>query len=131
MDIIEMCNTRQVVVFTHRLSMFSLLHEFAKKHSIDPQVVCLQCEPWGIGEPADTPLFAKRPDKALNTILYERLPRARKVQFFDDMMTKYSRYAHSQPNEAPVKYPPPDKLQEDMESLKSWFEEFKKRDSAG
>jgi len=47
------------------------------------------------------------------------------------MMSKYSVYLHSQPNEAPVKYPPPDELQEDMESLKSWFEEFKKRDSAG
>jgi hypothetical protein len=190
--LIEMCNTRQVIVFTHRLSMLSLLQEFAKKHSIDPHVVCLQCEPWGIGEPADTPLFAKRPDKALNSMLYERLSRARKIledlgqqeyesiakgicsdfrilieraiendllvdivqrfrrdittkgkihrlalinerdcQLFDDMMTKYSRYEHSQPNEAPVKYPPPDELQEDMESLKNWFEEFKKRDSTG
>jgi len=190
--LIEMCNTRQVVVFTHRLSMLSLLQEFAKKHSIDPHVVCLQCEPWGIGEPADTPWFAIKPQKALNLMLSEQLPRARNAleesgqqgyewpaksiyldfrillerviendlladivqrfrrdittkgkiqklalinekdcQFFDEMMSKYSVYLHSQPNEAPVKYPPPDELQEDMESLKSWFEEFKKRDSAG
>lgn len=189
--LIEMCNTRQVVVFTHRLSMLSLLQEFAKKHSIDPHVVCLQREPWGIGEPADTPWFAIKPQKALNLMLSEQLPRARKAleesgqqeyevlaksicldfrillerviendlladivqrfrrdittkgkiqklalinekdcQFFDEMMSKYSVYLHSQPNEAPVKYPPPDKLQEDMGSLKSWFEEFKKRDSA-
>ena len=48
-------------------------------------------------------------------------------KFFDDMMTKYSRYEHSQHWEAPVALPTPDELQQDMELLKKWRIDFATR----
>ena len=48
-------------------------------------------------------------------------------QFFDGMMTKYSCYEHSQPQEAPIEVIQPDELQSDIDALKKWTEEFKNR----
>jgi hypothetical protein len=48
-------------------------------------------------------------------------------QLFDDFMTKYSKYEHSQSNELPVDLPLPDEFKEDMEKIKAWLDEFKKR----
>jgi hypothetical protein len=42
-------------------------------------------------------------------------------------MTKYSRYEHSQPAEAPVTLPEPDELETDFNGLKQWQTEFKDR----
>ncbi len=186
--VVELCRKRQVIVFTHRLSMLSLLQDAAKKEGIEPHVICLRCQPWGIGEPDEAPLFAKKPDKVLNTLLKERLLRANKVlqesgvseyevlaksicsdvrillerliekdlladiicrfrrsvqtdkkidklarikaedcKMFDQLMTKYSRYEHSQPDELAVFLPLPDEIKPDLELLKIWLEEFKKR----
>jgi energy-coupling factor transporter ATP-binding protein EcfA2 len=77
--LIELCASRQVIVFTHRLSLLALLEDAAKKADIEPYVICLRSESWGTGEPGETPIFAKKPRNALNTILNERLPRARKI----------------------------------------------------
>jgi hypothetical protein len=48
-------------------------------------------------------------------------------RLFDDLMTKYSRYEHSQPLEAPVPLPEPSELEEDFNLLKLWAEDFKQR----
>ena len=48
-------------------------------------------------------------------------------KLFDDLMTKYSRYEHSQSREAPVQLPQPDELEDDFNELRNWHEEFKKR----
>lgn len=48
-------------------------------------------------------------------------------ELFDDLMTKYSRYEHSQAPEAPVLLPSPEELQRDMEGIKEWLTEFKQR----
>ncbi len=48
--------------------------------------------------------------------------------YFEDLMTKYSRYVHSQSLEAPVPLPEPDELELDFTELKNWLTEFKKRD---
>jgi len=77
--LIALCRSRQVIVFTHRLSLMALLEDAAKKAGIEPYVICLRSESWGIGEPGETPIFAKKPEKALNLILNERLPKARKI----------------------------------------------------
>jgi uncharacterized protein YijF (DUF1287 family) len=45
-------------------------------------------------------------------------------RLIDDMMTKYSRYEHAQPGEAPVALPEPDELEADLKTLKAWLEEF-------
>lgn len=186
--LVRLSADRQVIVFTHRISLLVLLKEYGKRERREPKVTCVRCESWGTGEPGDTPLFAKKPDKALNALLNERLTRARKVyeekgqstysplaksicsdfriilermiefelladvvqrfrrkvttegklsklarvtsddcKFFDDMMTKYSRYEHSQPDEAPVVHPTPDELNTDIESLSSWRTKFNGR----
>lgn len=186
--LIELCKSRQVIIFTHRLSMLALLEDAAKKQKIEPHVISLQVERWSIGEPSETPMFVKRPDKAINTILYERLPRAQKVfeetgrteyeptakgictdirivlerliendlladvvhrfrrdiytknklhklarikledcKFLDGLMTKYSKYEHSQPHETPVPLPDLDELKTDLENIKKWREDFESR----
>lgn len=190
--LVSLAKDRQVIVFTHRLSLLGLLQDYGKKADCEPNVICVRQEAWGTGEPGETPLFAKKPKKALNALLNDRLPRARKLldqdgwecyepiaksicsdyrillermiecdlladvvqryrravntsgkieklariedsdcQFFDNMMIKYSRYEHSQSGEAPVSLPDPDELQEDMEDLKRWREEFVERCAQG
>ena len=186
--LINLCDSRQVIVFTHRLSLLALLEDAAKKTGLEPHVICLRSESWGIGEPGETPIFAKKQDRALNLVLSDRLPKARKVleesggadyeifakgictdirilierliendllsdvvqrfrrevqtknkihklakidtddcKLLDDYMTKYSKYEHSQPSEAPVPLPHPDEIKNDLESILNWLEDFKKR----
>jgi len=183
--LVRLAEDRQVIVFTHRVSLLVLLQECSKREGREPKVTCVRCEPWGTGEPGDTPLFAKKPDRALNALLNEHLAKARKAhaeegqavyaplakaicsdfrillermiecelladvvqrfrravntqgklgklaritaedcKFFNDLMTKYSRYEHSQPDEAPVAPPTPDELKTDMEALQDWRTDF-------
>jgi energy-coupling factor transporter ATP-binding protein EcfA2 len=179
---------RQVIIFTHRLSLLGMVQDYAKKVGIEPEIICIREESWGTGEPGDTPLFAKKPDKVLNQLMNDRLSKAKKLlnekgkevyepyakalcsdfriliermieceliadvvqryrraintmgkignlakiseadcKYFDDLMTKYSRYEHSQPLESPVPLPKPDELETDFNALKNWQVEFKKR----
>lgn len=179
---------RQVIIFTHRLSLMAMVQDYAKKVSIKPEIVCIREEPWGTGEPGNTPLQAQKPLQALNTLINNELPKAKKIfnesgfdayksearsicsefrillermveyelmsdvvqryrraintmgkisnlakiseadcKYFDDLMTKYSRYEHSQPLEAPVTLPEPDELETDFNGLKQWQTEFKNR----
>ena len=184
--LVQLSKGRQVIVFTHRLSMLGLLEEHAKKDDVKYNILCVKEQPWSFGEPGDTPLFVKKPDTALNILIgqlpeaknllenqgrevYERSAKAlvgdfreiiekaiesvlltdivkryrrqihsQKVKdltkinnndckFIDDLMTKYSSFLHSQPDETPVELPDPAQLKEDFESLKNWIKEFKKR----
>jgi hypothetical protein len=45
----------------------------------------------------------------------------------DELMTKYSRYEHSQPDEAPVPLPEPDDIAADLTRLQVWLKEFSER----
>lgn len=184
----DIAKQSQVIIFTHRLSLLGLVQDYAGRASQTPEIICIRQETWGTGEPGDTPIFAKKPDKALNKLIDERLAMAKKLltgfggevydsyakglcsdfrillermieielmgdiiqryrrdittkgkilnlakidendcRYFDEMMTKYSRFEHSQPLEAPVALPKPDELEIDFMSLKTWLEEFKKR----
>ena len=179
---------RQVIIFTHRLSLLAMIQDYAKKVSIKPEIICIREEPWGTGEPGNTPLQAQKPLQALNSLINSELPRAKKLfnesgfdaykseakslcsefrillermveyelmsdvvqryrraintmgkignlakisetdcKYFDNLMTKYSRYEHSQPIEAPVSLPEPDELEADFNELKQWQVKFKKR----
>jgi hypothetical protein len=183
--LVRLAADRQVIVFTHRISLLVLLQDYGKKEERDPKVTCVRSEAWGTGEPGDTPLFAKKPEKALNTLLNDSLAKARNTlhkegqssysllakaicsdfrivlermieadlladvvqrfrraittqgkleklpkitpedcRLFDELMTKYSRYEHSQPNEAPVVLPDPEELKADLESLRDWRTSF-------
>jgi len=186
--LIQVAKRRQVIVFTHRISLLVMLQDHAKKNDIEQSVICLKQENWGTGDPSSTPLFAQKPEKALNFLLNERLPQAKKAleetgqdaydplakslcgdfrillekmiecelladvvqryrravntqgkinklalikeedcALFDKMMTKYSRYEHSQPNEAPVTMPLPDEIKKDFDALKEWQKTFSTR----
>lgn len=48
-------------------------------------------------------------------------------QYLDDMMSKYSKYEHSQPSRSPVPMPPPDELEIDLNKLKEWYDKFTNR----
>ncbi|MCW3793802.1 hypothetical protein OM416_19605 [Paenibacillus sp. LS1] len=48
-------------------------------------------------------------------------------KMFDEYMTKYSTYEHSQPHEIPVELPEPDELKADMQKVILWSKEFKSR----
>lgn len=184
----SIASERQVIIFTHRISLLVLVQDYAKKVSMKPEIVCIREEPWGTGEPGNAPLQAQKPSQALNTLINSDLPRAKKLlnesgfdaykpeaksicsefriliermveyellsdvvqryrraintsgkinnlakisgadcKYFDDLMTKYSRYQHSQPLEAPVALPEPDELERDLNGLKQWQGEFKDR----
>ena len=185
----ELAKSRQVIVFTHRLSLMSALEGSAKKAEMTSRVIALERQPWGTGEPGEIPLAAQKPRKALHTLLNERLSKARKAYeehgwteysplakdlcsntrivierliehdlladvverfrrpintegklakvakvtdadcgFLDFMMTKYSKYEHSQPEEAPVSLPEPDELAKDLQELSDWLDEFSSRE---
>ena len=174
-----------MIVFTHRLSLLSMLQDAAEKYGIPHRVISLQRQPWGVGEPGAAPLPAQKPTKAINTLIGQRLSKARKVwqdegsaayaveakaicsdiritierliendlladvvqrfrrpittmnkieklakitredcAFVDNMMTKYSRYEHAQPDEAPVSLPGPEELASDLKQLREWLDEF-------
>ncbi len=68
--LIELSRDRQVIVFTHRLSLLGFLD------TARPEALCITLEPWGSGQPAEVPLFATRVDRVLNRLRNERIPRA-------------------------------------------------------
>lgn len=186
--LVELSKNRQVIVFTHRISLLTLIEDAVKKHGVETSVVSLRNEHWGAGEPNETPINVKSPETALNSLINERLSKAVKIlnevgqseyetlaksicsdfriiierfvenkllcdvvqrfrrsintlgklekiplitmddcKLFDELMTKYSKYEHSQSIELPVFAPSVEELREDMEKLKKWNEEFKKR----
>jgi energy-coupling factor transporter ATP-binding protein EcfA2 len=77
--LIELSKSRQVIVFTHRLSLLVLLQDAAKREGVGEETVCVRREPWGVGEPSDIPLDGKPPINALKKLRDERLARARKT----------------------------------------------------
>ncbi len=73
----SIASERQIIIFTHRLSLMGMFQDYAKKVAINPEILCIREESWGTGEPGDTPLFAKKPDKALNQLINGRLSKAK------------------------------------------------------
>ena len=186
--LVGLSKSRQVIVFTHRLSLLAMLGDAAEKAAMQYRVVSVLRESWGTGEPNEPPLSTQKPKQALNSLTDQRLPKAKKVwtdqgsapyqieakalcsdiritierlienelladvvqrfrrpihtlgkieklarikpadcTFLDSMMTKYSRYEHSQPAEAPVPLPEPAELAADLQNLKGWLDEFTAR----
>jgi energy-coupling factor transporter ATP-binding protein EcfA2 len=188
----ELAKRRQVLVFTHRLSLYGAMEDAAKKigetwkqrHLYQH---CIESFSGIAGQPADPAAWNANTTKA-NNILLDRLASARRdgeasgaeayrslaqgicsdfrkllertveddllnqvvrrhrrsvttdnrlsvlhlisqadCNYFDDLMSKYSCYEHSQSAETPSFIPEEPELRMDLESLKSWREEFKKR----
>ena len=186
--LVKLSKSRQVIVFTHRLSLVEYLENAAKKAGIDPlSIVTLRREHWGPGAPGELSINHMKPEGALDRLsqrlrqakevlektgreAYEDLAKSicsdfrtaidctiekkllnavikrysREIQtkgkiqdlakitasdctFFDDLMTKYSVYEHSQPTETPATSPEPDDIAADLLSVKAWISEFKGR----
>jgi ABC-type dipeptide/oligopeptide/nickel transport system ATPase subunit len=90
--LVDLCGSRQVIVFTHRLSLFTLLQESAGKKSIKPKIISLRTISSHIGEPGDTAINESKPDKALINIRDHRLAKARKI-LSEEGPTEYESYA--------------------------------------
>lgn len=182
--LVELSKHRQVLVFTHRLSLMALLEETNKKQGMKQNTIGLYKESWGAGEPGHPPIYAQKTKAAINTLI-EKIPEGRNVleeqgqeayswwakgvcsntritvekvvefdlladvvqrfrrpintqgklinvakvteedcHYIDRLMTKYSKYEHSQPNESPVPPPYTDELEADLSELKAWREKF-------
>ena len=188
--LIELSCDKQIIVFTHRLSLLGTFRYFSEKKDIKLQVISIRSADWGTGEPAPIPLSQCEIKTALNTLMYQRCQDARKAsennkpeqaeillksicsdfrtliersvendlicgviqrfqrpvhtiklkhlaklkdedcKFLDSLMTKYSRFEHSQPAESPIDLPKPDELLGDMTLLKNWREEYTKRSAS-
>ena len=48
-------------------------------------------------------------------------------KMIEDLMTKYSKHMHSQPEETPVTPPAPDEIETDLKQLQAWHKEFTDR----
>ncbi len=73
--LVQLTETRQVIVFTHRLSFMGLIDE----KSDDMTCVHIRQEPWGAGETGDVPLYGRKPEPALKVLADERVTQARKA----------------------------------------------------
>lgn len=71
--LVQLSETRQVIVFTHRLSFMGLIGEKAANMTS----VHIRQEPWGAGETGDVPLYGKKPEAALKDLVNARVPQAR------------------------------------------------------
>ena len=77
--LVELSTTRQVIVFTHRLSFMCCLQDEAKhQETISPKIISIKKEYWGAGEPSELPINCDKPDKKLNHMLKEDLPKIEK-----------------------------------------------------
>ncbi|MFW1817447.1 AAA family ATPase [Acinetobacter guillouiae] len=73
--LIQLSQTRQVIIFTHRLSMLGMLTEKADNiHAIH-----IRQESWGAGEAGEIPLYGKKPEAALKDLKIRRIAQARKI----------------------------------------------------
>lgn len=77
--LIELAKDKQVIVFTHRLSLLGTVRHFAEKKSIKPDVVSIRSMDWGTGEPAPIPLSHSDIKSALNTLMNQRYQEAKKA----------------------------------------------------
>ena len=85
--LIELSREKQIIVFTHRLSLLGTVRLFAKKKSIDLDVVSIRIAEWGTGEPAPIPLSQCEIKSTLNTLINQRIQDVKKVSANGDFET--------------------------------------------
>lgn len=191
--LVELAKTRQVVVFTHRLSLLALVEDAidARKRaaSASPSlsVVTLRSFGGSTGRVDELDVRHKKPKSGFTAIRDHKLPKIRAHEksgnaseydsalktacgdfriltersiekvildglmerfrrsiqtkqlksltkinaddcaLVDSMMTKYSKFEHSQPDELVGFLPTPDELAADLDTVIAWIDEFEKR----
>lgn len=191
--LVELAKTRQVVVFTHRLSLLALVEDAidARKRAAvtlpSLSVVTLRSFGGSTGRVDEQDVRHKKPKSGFATIRDHKLPKIRSHEksgnaseydsalktacgdfriltersiekvildglierfrrsiqtkqlksltkinandcaLVDSMMTKYSKFEHSQPDELVGTLPTPDELAADLDTVIAWIDEFEKR----
>ncbi len=77
--LIELSQDRQVIIFTHRLSLLGTFRHFAEKKTIKFNVVSIRSTDLGTGEPAPIPLSQSDIKSALNKLMDQRYRDAKKA----------------------------------------------------
>lgn len=194
--LLELAKTRQVIVFTHRLSLLALLEDAVGAESrtaaagtatTSLSVVTLRRIGDSTGSVDELDVRHKKPKSGFAVLRDQKLPQIRKLAeqgraaeydsalksicgdfriliersiekvmlnglmerfrrsvqtqqirslakinladcaLVDEMMTKYSRFEHSQPDELATPLPTPDEIAEDVGKVLAWIEEFTDR----
>jgi energy-coupling factor transporter ATP-binding protein EcfA2 len=183
--LIELSKARQVIVFTHRLSLVGLLEKYTEKESVPKTIISLSRIK--IGDIAELPITLTKTKPTANRFLNERIAAVKSAfqigdaeyekeakalcrdirilieqivetdllagvirrynpevqtknkiehlakitvedcKFIEELMTAYSRYEHSQPDEAPVDLPRPEEIEKDLKAIVSFIETVQKR----
>jgi len=77
--LIDLSQDKQVIIFTHRLSLLGTIRHFSEKKSIKPDIVSIRSADWGTGEPAPIPISQNDIKSALNTLINQRYQDAKKA----------------------------------------------------
>lgn len=77
--LLALSESRQIIVFTHRLSFMCGLLDLAKNNNVEVNEICIKKEFWGAGEPTSIPINVDRPDKTLNRMINDEIPKMRKI----------------------------------------------------
>lgn len=186
--IAELAESRQVIVFTHRLSLMALLQDAHEKRvekgsKVRCKVVAIGREGQQTGVPSSVDTFSLKPKPGLGQLVNDmgatkklepklkqmalkdacstfRILVERTVEIhlcanivgrfrreirtmgvlkklaaiepadcirIDDLMSKYSAFEHSQPDETPAHLPDPDEIIADATALRAWIDDFDKR----
>ncbi len=75
--LVELSKNRQVIVFTHRLSLVSSLEKYVEKLGIDSEIVCLSR--YTVGEITELPIEFIKTNKAVKILANERIVRAKEA----------------------------------------------------
>lgn len=75
--LVQLSDTRQVIVFTHRLSLLGMVKDYAKKADAEVRVINIHKASWGAGEPGDETIEMAAPKKVLNAHLPNRIREAK------------------------------------------------------
>ena len=70
--LIDLSQNRQVIIFTHRLSLLGTVKHFAGKKTVKPDVVSIYSADWGTGEPAEIPFSQREIKTALSNLMGQR-----------------------------------------------------------
>lgn len=82
MRLSELAQTRQLIVFTHRLSLVGLIMKYASAAGADSELIALSRN--HIGRVTELPIELKRTDRAVNQLYDHRLKAAEKAFGADD-----------------------------------------------
>lgn len=77
--LLEFSCDRQVIVFTHRLSLLGMITHYATKHSLKPDIMSIRSTGWGTGEPTSIPLSHSDIKTSLNILMEERIREAKRA----------------------------------------------------